>query len=384
MTKGYMLRMPKKVFCGTNCLNNIKDVIYETNSKKILLLTDKGILNAGLIDKVMSVLESMEITVEIISDLPTEPKVKEVESIIEKIKNVEVDLMIAVGGGSVIDVTKLLAVSKVSSYRVSEMVKDSNIIEKGVKTLMIPTTAGTGAEATPNAIVTIPEQELKVGIVNDHLIADYVILAPELTTGLPKHITASTGIDALAHALECYISKKSNPFSDLFAIEAIKLIFNNLEQAYNNGDDLEARSNMLRASFYGGVCIASSSTVAVHALAYPLGGKYGIAHGVSNAMLLAEVMNFNKSEIEDKLSTIADVLDMSCDNKENKAQAVINAIYTLVENINIPNNLEQYGIGEEDIDDMVEGAAKVTRLLDNNPKKMTKEDIKNIYKKLIN
>lgn len=383
MTKGYMLRMPKKVFCGTNCLNNIKDVINEIKAKKILLLTDKGISNAGLIDKVMSVLESLEITVELINDLPTEPKVKEAEAIVEKIKNVEVDLMIAVGGGSVIDVTKLLAVSKVSSYKVSEMVKDSSIIEKGVKTLMIPTTAGTGAEATPNSIVTIPEQELKVGIVNDHLIADYVILAPELTTGLPKHITASTGIDALAHALECYISKKSNPFSNLFAIEAIKLIFNNLEKAYENGDDLEARSNMLRASFYGGVCIASSSTVAVHALAYPLGGKYGIAHGVSNAMLLAEVMNFNKSDIEDKLSTIADVLNMRCDNKEDKAQAVINAIYTLVENINIPNNLEQYGIGEEDIDDMVEGAAKVTRLLDNNPKKMTKEDIKNIYKKLI-
>lgn len=385
MQKNYILKMPKKVFGGKESLNKIKDIITEVGCKKILLLTDEGIYKAGLIDRILPKFNNKGIDIKLINNIPTEPKVNEVNIIYQHAKKIEADMLIAMGGGSVIDVTKLIAVLKTSKYSIYDIVKDSRIIEKGIITLMIPTTAGTGAEATPNAIVTIPEKEIKVGVVNDNLIADYVILDPSLTLELPKKITASTGIDALAHALECYISKKANPFSDIFALKAIELIFNNLEKAYNDGNNLEARNNMLLASFYGGVSIATSSTVAVHALAYPLGGKYGIPHGVSNAMLLAEVMAFNKDEIVDKLACISDQINKDYIDKstDEKAKFVIDSIFRLVKSINIPDNLKECGISEKDINSMVKGASKVTRLLNNNPKKMTKKDIYNIYKKLI-
>ena len=166
--------------------------------------------------------------------------------------------------------------------------------KKCVKTLMIPTTAGTGAEATPNAIVAVPEKELKVGIVNDAMIADGVILDARMIKSLPGSIAAATGVDALCHAIECFTSKKRNPFSDTFALQAFEMIVKNIEKACDDPGAMEEKSNMLLASFYAGVAITASGTTAVHALSYPLGGKYHIAHGVSNAILLAPVMKFNE------------------------------------------------------------------------------------------
>jgi len=249
---------------------------------------------------------------------------------------------------------------------------------------MIATTAGTGSEATPNAIVTIPEQGLKVGIVSRNFMADYVILDPMLTVKLPPAITASTGIDALAHAIECFISKKANPFSDMLALTAIRLICSSIKTAYTTGENLQARHNMILGSFYGGMCIASSGTTAVHALSYPLGGRYKIPHGVSNAMLLAHVMEFNKDLIVDKLSRVAFEMEIEVGaaSKDEVADKVIEGLHSLVRELNIPSDLRQYGVGKKDIDTLVEEASKVTRLLDNNPKVLSRNDMEKIYKKL--
>lgn len=173
---------------------------------------------------------------------------------------------------------------------------------------MIPTTCGTGSEATCNAIVAIPEQESKQGIVNNCMIPDYVILDVNMIAKLPPKIIAATGVDALAHVVECFTSKKATMLSDTYAKEGAYKIFHNIRKAYNNADDLEAKSEMMLGAFYGGVAITGSGTTAVHALSYPLGGKYHIAHGVSNAILFAHVMEFNKDGCKDRLAMLCDAV----------------------------------------------------------------------------
>ena len=172
--------------------------------------------------------------------------------------------------------------------------------------VLIPTTAGTGAEVTPNAIVGVPEKELKIGIVNENMIADYVILDARLIKNLPRKIAAATGVDALAHCIECFTSNKANPFSDMYALEGCDLILNNIEKACDDPEAMAEKNRMQMAAYYGGLAITASGTTAVHALSYPLGGKYHIAHGVSNAILLAPVMRFNEPACRDRLAQVYD------------------------------------------------------------------------------
>lgn len=384
LEKLYSAMMPKQVIAGPNSIKEIVNLTKSYSAKKLLIVTDKGVWNAGLVENPVKLLADAGIGVEVINDVPPEPEVNQVEELVKKARGFSCDMVIGIGGGSAMDTAKIIAVLMAKEQSVKDIMGPDKRIEKGLPTLMIPTTAGTGSEATPNAIITVPEQGLKVGIVSGNFMADCVILDPMLTTKLPPAITASTGIDALAHAIECYISKKANPFSDMLALKAIQLICGSIRTAYKTGDDLEARHNMLLGSFYGGMCIASSGTTAVHALAYPLGGKYKIPHGVSNAMLLAHVMEFNKDAIEDKLNSIAAPMGIEVEAapKSQIADKVIESLHSLVKDLNIPSDLKQYGVDERDIDTLVGEASKVTRLLDNNPKPLSKEDMFHIYKKL--
>jgi len=385
MSEVYSIGMPRKVFSGLHSILKIEEIIKICGAKKIVLITDKGVFNAGILEKPLDVLRSLNVEINIISDVPTEPEKKQVMQIFKEANEFKADLIIAIGGGSVMDTTKLVAVlMKNEGYR-ENILDTSLIIENGVITVMVPTSSGTGAEVTPNAIVIIPEEELKVGIVTDKFIGDYVILDPQMTKSLPSHITASTGIDAFCHCIECFISKKSNPISDIFALKGINLISKYIRRAYINGNDMEARENMLLAAFYGGLSISSASTVAVHALSYPLGGKYRIAHGVSNAMLLPYVMEFNANSILDKLIIVANEMDIDVAglSKEEIGKKVISEIYLLVKDLNIPSDLTKFGITKDDIETLVVAAAKVTRLLNNNPKEMTRDDMRAIYLKLL-
>jgi len=385
MSEVYSIGMPRKVFSGLDSILKIEEIIKICGAKKVVLITDKGVFNAGILEKPLEVLRSLNVEINIISDVPTEPEKKQVMQIFKEANEFKADLIIAIGGGSVMDTTKLVAVlMKNEGYR-ENILDTSLIIENGVKTVMVPTSSGTGAEVTPNAIVIIPEEELKVGIVTDKFIGDYVILDPQMTKSLPPHITASTGIDAFCHCIECYISKKSNPISDIFALKGINLISKYIRRAYLNGNDMQARENMLLAAFYGGLSISSASTVAVHALSYPLGGKYRIAHGVSNAMLLPYVMEFNAKSILDKLIIVANEMDIEVAglSKEDIGKKVISEIYLLVKDLKIPSDLTKFGITKEDIETLVDAAAKVTRLLNNNPKEMTRDDMRDIYLKLL-
>lgn len=381
----YSLLNAGRIVAGPDSIEQIAEIVKDYGASRVLIISDKGVARAGLIERPKALLEAAGIAVTILDDTPPEPEVEQANAIFSAAKNASCDMVVGVGGGSAMDVAKLIAVLLNNDVTLRELLNKAPIARRGLPTLMIPTTAGTGSETTPNSIVLVPEDELKVGIVSPKLMPDCVILDPKMTLGLPPAITASTGMDALCHAIECYTSKKGNPFSEMIALKAISLISRSIRRAFNTGTDIDARHDMLLGAMYGGMCIATSSTTAVHALAYPLGGKYRIAHGVSNAILLPFVMRFNAVGNEDKFRDVAVAMELDVDPADSKAatEKFIEAIFELNRDLQIPSDLKRWNITEADLETLVEGAAKVTRLLDNNPRPMDRADIRAIYTQLI-
>ncbi|MNW31006.1 Lactaldehyde reductase [compost metagenome] len=381
MLVDYSLKMPKNIFAGEHALEQL-ETILSADIKKVVIFTDKGVLGAGLIAIPEQILTGKAIDYTIISEIPAEPSYHQAQEIVDRFKNEKADFIIAVGGGSVMDVAKLASILATDAYTVKDLLDNPLLAKKQVASLMIPTTAGTGAEATPNSIVAVPEKELKVGIVNPEMIADYVILDGRLIKKLPKPIAAATGVDALCHAIECFTSTKANPFSNTFALEALDLIMNNIIEACTNPEALDAKNNMLLGSFYAGVAITSSGTTAIHALSYPLGGKYHIPHGVSNAILLTPVMRFNEPVIKEHLATVYDCVvrggnpNLSVDDK---SKYMISELERIVEVLEIPTSLKTFNVPVDDLEGLVEAGMQVTRLLVNNMREVTPDDARKIY-----
>lgn len=384
MIAKYDLKMPHAVFSGEDALDKISDILAENAVKKLAVFTDKGIEGAGLLDLPMAKVKKTGVETVILDELPAEPSYIEAQKLVDQFKESGADFIMAVGGGSVMDTAKLASILATNEYGVKELLDNPGMAKKHVKTLMIPTTAGTGAEATPNAIVAVPEKQLKVGIVNTSMISDYVILDAVMIKKLPRKIAAATGVDALAHAIECYTSNKANPFSDIFAMEALDMILNNIERACDDPDAMEAKNKMQIASFYAGVAITASGTTAVHALSYPLGGKYHIAHGVSNAILLAPVMRFNEPAVRERLASAYDrCMVGEADTTEKKSAAVIAKLEGIVKHLDIPTSLAELGVPKEDLEVLVAAGMEVTRLLNNNMRPVTADDARNIYKEIM-
>lgn len=384
MLQRYELNMPRAVYGGENALDRIKTILTENRVKKLAVFTDKGIEGAGLLEPPMARIREAGVEAAVLDDLPPEPTYGQAQKLVDQCRASGADFILAVGGGSVMDTAKLASVLMTDAYGVKELLDDPGRARKCVKTLMIPTTAGTGAEATPNAIVAVPEKEVKVGIVNPSMIADYVILDAEMIRRLPRKIAAATGVDALCHAIECFTSRKANPFSDLFALQALDLILNHIESACDDPEALDAKNAMLTASFYAGAAITASGTTAVHALSYPLGGKYHIAHGVSNAMLLAPVMKFNEPVCRAKFAAAYDrCLGGNARGDEAKSAALVARLDEIVRHLDIPANLTEFGVPKEDLEGLVEAGMGVTRLLANNMREVTPADARAIYQQVL-
>jgi len=387
MLKQYALKLPGKVFCGENALEKIKDILAAEGAQHVAVITDKGIRAAGLTDLVLTQIESAGVRYTVFDEVPVEPTYQQAQTLVDQCGSVQTDLLIAVGGGSVMDAGKLASMLVLGTLTVKDLLETPGKAKKQVKTIMVPTTAGTGAEATPNAIVAVPEKELKVGIVNENMIADYVVLDAAMIKKLPRKIAAATGIDALAHAVECFTSNKANPLSDAFALPALKMILNNIEAACDDPEAIEQKQSMQLASFYAGVAITASGTTAVHALSYPLGGKYHIAHGVSNAILLVPVMRFNLKD-EAFCARLAEAHDAcypantlaSC---SEKACALIDRMDEIVRHLDIPTCLREFNVPESDLETLVEAGMQVTRLLVNNMRPVTAEDAREIYRQIL-
>lgn len=376
----YSMTMPRTVYSGKDALENLKTIVKD--AKKVAIFTDRGILSTGLVDLPLAKLQEADKETIVISDLPPEPTYMQVQKLVDEFKASGADFIVAVGGGSAMDTAKLASLLATERYTVKDLLDDPTLAVKTVKTCLIPTTAGTGSEATPNAIVAVPEQELKIGIVNSSMVPDYVVLDAEMIRKLPRKIAAATGIDAMAHAIECFTSNKANPFSDIFALEAFDLIMNNIETACDDPDAMEAKNRMQIAAFYAGVAITCSGTTAVHALSYPLGGKYHIAHGVSNAILLLPVMKFNEPVIRGKLAAAYDRIvhgEKTCTTEAEKSAWVVERMGQIVRHLDIPTSLSEFNVPREDLEGLVKAGMQVQRLLVNNMRTVTPEDARNIY-----
>ena len=380
--KQYQLTIPAITYAGQGSIEKITEIIEREQVRSILIFTDKGVRESGLTKRIEELCSKNSYTV--IDDLASEPSYQDVERVIEETRGASIDFIVGVGGGSVMDASKLASIVIGAEYSVRDLLQDPTIAKKYIKTVMIPTTCGTGSEATCNAIVAIPEKQSKQGIVNNCMIPDYVILDADMINHLPSKIIAATGVDALAHVVECFTSKKATILSDTYAKEGACKIFHNIREAYADAANMDAKMEMMMGAFYGGIAITGSGTTAVHALSYPLGGKYHIAHGVSNAILFAHVMEFNKDACADRLALLCDAVypEKYNESVNVKADYIIEEIKDIVDKVNIPTNLEELGVKAEDLDFLVEAGSQQQRLLVNNCKELSLDDIRYIYKKL--
>ena len=388
MLTSYNLKMPHAVYGGENAIDNITSILVNRNCRHVAMFTDKGIEACGLFALPEEAVKAAGVDYYVLDELPPEPSYMAVQKLVDQFKASGADMIVACGGGSVMDAAKLASVLVTDEYGVKELLDNPGRAKKCVPIILIPTTAGTGAEVTPNAIVGVPEKELKIGIVNENMIADYVILDARLIKNLPRKIAAATGVDALAHCIECFTSNKANPFSDMYALEGCDLILNNIEKACDNPNAMAEKNRMQMAAYYGGLAITASGTTAVHALSYPLGGKYHIAHGVSNAILLAPVMRFNAedSAFRERLALVYDRCcheDAKCTTVEEKSTWIISRMESIVRNLDIPTSLKEFGVLESDLDSLVEAGMQVQRLLVNNMRTVTAEHARKIYQEIL-
>lgn len=316
-------------------------------------------------------------------DVPPEPTVTHFREALSAARDAKPDAIIGVGGGSALDIAKLVAAFCQSDQDVAQAFGIDQF--RGTRSLYLaclPTTSGTGSEVSPNAILLDEAANLKKGVISPQLMPDAAIVDPELTISLPRAVTASTGLDALTHCIEAYVNKLSHPLVDTWALDGIRLIARSLERACENGSNLEARSAMSLGSLYGGLCLGPVNTGAVHALAYPLGSEFHIAHGVSNALLLPHVLRFNLPAAPAKYAQAAIAMGVS---REGSSEAIamrgIEQIERLIATCGVPPRLRDLNIPRDAIPRMADAALTITRLLDRNVRAVTRADAIDIYEK---
>ncbi|MDU6537478.1 iron-containing alcohol dehydrogenase [Mixta calida] len=364
---------------GFQALNDIGYLIQ--NRRNLLLVTDKNIIAIPAVAALIERLRRQKERLTILDGVPPEPSQHDVSALLSGIEDRRIDMVIGVGGGSVLDVAKLLSVLCCPDAPTLEALLAGVKPEARLTSLLIPTTAGTGSEATPNAILAIPEQETKVGIISPVMLPDYVALAPELTTSMPPHIASSTGIDALCHLIECFTATVANPVSDNYALIGMKKLFASLETSVAEPHNLQARLDMLWASWYGGAAIAHAGTHLVHALSYPLGGKYHLPHGVANAILLAPCMRVIRPAAVTKFAQVWDLVpgaDATLSDEE-KSHALVDYFAALVQRLKLPASLEALGIGADQLPALVNSALEVQRLIKNVPTAVNTDLVRGVY-----
>ncbi|GGE80732.1 iron-containing alcohol dehydrogenase [Massilia psychrophila] len=349
-------------------------------ARRALIVTDPGFLRTGLVEAPKRDLEHHALTVLVYSKVVADPPEQVVLDAVAFARNNAVDIVIGIGGGSSMDVAKLIAVLAGSEQIIGQIYGIGNVTGKRLPLVQVPTTAGTGSEVTNIAIVTTGETT-KMGVVAPQLYADLAVLDAELTLGLPPVVTAATGIDAMVHAIEAFTSKhKKNPLSDMLARQALSLLSNNLLTACENGANMQARQAMLLGAFLAGQAFSNSPVAAVHALAYPIGGIFHVPHGLSNSLVLPHVLRFNMPQALDHYAEIAGIIAPDVKgSQEARAEALIVAMQQTAHLTGIETTLRQVGITEADLDRLADDAMKQTRLLGNNPRELDWSDARAIY-----
>ena len=389
MNVNFQFNTTKSIISEPGSLRKIVGICQKLNITKPLVVTDQGIVSCGLLDKLLSEFINLksasgtsELKVTVYDQVVADPQEKIIFAALEQAKHNQIDGVIGFGGGSSMDTAKVVAVLMKSSQVLNEIYGVDQIEGDRLPLILIPTTAGTGSEVTPIAIVTTGETT-KAGIVSPHLLPDVALLDAELTLGLPSMVTAATGIDSMVHAIEAYTSKiKKNSYSDMLAKEALKLLSANIERVCHDGNNVEARQNMLLGACLAGQAFANAPVAAVHALAYPLGGHFHIPHGLSNSLVLPHVMRFNKTHAALQYSELAPYISQAINTKQSEQLIVddlIEHIESLIQRLLLPSTLKEMKIEKAQLPMLAKDAMLQTRLLVNNPKDVSYEDVLAIY-----
>ena len=372
------LLQPPRVVFGNGCAPQCAEFLAQRGLKRVLLVSSTPVLpTAGV------VLDALrKHGVEFIQAPPVdrEPTRELFENILSGARAEKIDGVLGIGGGSVIDVAKLIAALFHGQQTASEVFGINLLRNRELALVCLPTTAGTGAEVSPNAILFDEVDEMKKGVVSPHLVPDAAFVDPLLTLSVPPAVTAATGLDALTHCIEAYANKFAHPIVDTYALEGIKLISANLVRAVRNGSDIEARAALSLGSLYGGFCLGPVNTAAVHALAYPLGGRFRIAHGVSNALLLPHVLRFNFSAAPERYAAVAVALGVTRNGSPlTTAEHGVEFLSQLSRDCGVPQKLSELNIPREAIPAMAQAAMQITRLLKNNLRPLTEADATRVY-----
>ncbi len=374
-----------RILMGPGALARTGAEVRRLGNRKALIVTDPGVVAAGLAARLEAVLKEAGVPWARFDAVEPDPRLEIAVAAAAAARAEQADLVIGLGGGSPLDIAKVCAVLAVSAKPVQELFGIDQVPGPGLRTILIPTTAGTGSEATPVAILSDEQEKLKKGIVSPYLFPAVAVLDPELTVGLPPHVTAATGLDALIHAMEAFTSRNAGSMSDLLAREAMRLIWRHIRTAYANGEDLGARAAMLEGSLLAGMAFANAGVTAVHAFAYPIGAEFHIPHGVANSIMLPPVLEFNMIGNLEKFAQIAECFGEPVRGLNRRSQAVraAQAVRTLVEDLGVPRTLGQFGVTDAHIPALARGVMKVTRLLANNPRRITLADAEAIYRNVL-
>ncbi|MBA0882811.1 iron-containing alcohol dehydrogenase [Flavobacterium undicola] len=376
--KEIVILNPNRVVFGEGSMQRFVSDFIEKGFKRMFLVTIAELRST--LTPFLEELKSQGIAIVTDESIVSEPTFDDFNTILGKAIAFNADSVVGIGGGSVLDVAKLVAAQLKNSQTLDEIKGIGNLKERKTYVACIPTTSGTGSEVSPNAIF-VNNQGEKVGIISPFLVPDAAYIDPVLTVSLPRNITAATGIDALTHCLEAYTNKFAHPFVDLYALEGVRIIAKYLKRACDDGTDLEARSQVALGSMYGGMCLGPVNTAAVHALSYPLGVEYHIPHGLSNALLLPSVMEYNIEANASKYERIAEVLGAEKKNSSREtALEGVKIMKQLIDDCGLPTGLGQAGVKEESIAKLAEEAIKVQRLLKNNIREIAVSDAVAIYK----
>ena len=379
-TRTHHFRAPTKIVFSVNSIEKVAAEAKRLNGKKICLISDEVITKLGIVDKVRKQLEEKHYVTDVFDEVKPEPSLANAEAIAEYVREKNCNLIVGIGGGSVMDVAKIASAMARNQGKVSDYVAAGTFKKHGLPKILIPTTAGTGSEVSQAAVVTLKDKR-KASFSDPHLFADVAIVDPTLTMTMPKEITATTGIDALSHAVEAMMSSDSNPIIDALSLEAVKLIKDNLKLAYDQGDNLNARIKMSWAAVLGGMVIYAKAVYG-HSFSYTIGPKYDFSHGLSCALALPYVMDYNLPACVDKFLSIAASMREHVENvsRLDDAFKAVVAVKKLIEDVKLPSSLREAGVPKKDLQVLAEELITFYPR-QNNPRMITKEDAIKLYER---
>jgi alcohol dehydrogenase len=374
-------RTPPLAYVGVGALAKLGPEVQRLGARRALLVTDRGVAGAGIAERVRLALAAAGVEAVVFDQTKAEPDFENVDQCLDVARGADVGLIVGVGGGSSMDLAKAIAAMLTNEGKLIDYYGADKLPTPALPIIAIPTTSGTGSEATPNAIFTDHVEKLKKGIVSPYLMPRVAIVDPELTLTTPPRVTAATGMDALTHAVESFISRKATPQSEVYSLDAIRRIGGSLRTAVFDGANLAARTEMALSSYFAGIAIANAGTAAVHAMAYPLGGQFGVAHGVSNALLMPYVLDVTQLGCLKKMAVVGEALGEPVDglSAREAAQAAVDAIRTLAADVGIPRRMREVGVPRAAVPGMATAASEIRRLMDNNPRQLSRDEVQAVY-----